>query len=175
MANDGETSTKLEAAEAGKVNRKELRAAPVVVVGVARTKADMEVKAASADHTEVVEVMEEEEVLLPAGMDNSQEATQAGTTHKARAVDPASQAKVVGIINRLRAADTGSLRKATIPMDSKAAMIPSLALEDQMRIRHRFFSRYPGYLVVFAPRRGRSSNRSSAGKLASQSAVDGVR
>jgi hypothetical protein len=131
----------------------------------------MEARAASVDHTGLVEDMEEQAAAVE-DTDNRLEATQAGTTHRARAVDSVSKVKVVGIISKLRAADTVSLRRATTPMDSRAAMILSLGLEDGMSARHRFFSRYPGYLVVVAPRRGRSSMCSS--RKVSQPDVDGV-
>ena len=161
-----------EAAEgAGRHNKREVRAAPLVVGGVARMKADM-AKATSADHTRLVEVMEEEEQQA-ADTDNSLEATQADTTHRTRAV-AASVSKVkVGIISKVKVADTVNPRKATTPMDSKADMIPSLALKDQMRGRHGFFSRYPGYFVVAASRRGRSLIRSSR-KVSKPNSIDGV-
>lgn len=164
VASHGQATMKEATEEACRHNTVQVRAALPVAAGVARMKTDM-AKAVLAHHTGVVEegmeVEEQEEEpqhqQQAAGTDNSLEATQADTTHRTSAAVAASLPKPeVAIISQAKVADTVSPHQVTIPMDSKVDMIHSLALKDQRRRRHAFFSRYPGYLLVAASRRGRS-------------------
>jgi hypothetical protein len=116
-------------AEVGRHNMTEVLAAKVVVDGAARTLADTELKMAA--RTEEVEDMERVtdnrlEIMVVV---ITRKPNLALITSKGRA-GTTSKIKVVGII---RAADTVSLRRETIRMGNKAAMILSLVLEVQVR------------------------------------------
>ena len=141
-AEDSVVSTKEQAVvEDGRRRMMEILAARAVVVGAARTMADMALKAISADRMEVVEDMGEEVVVV--GMDRHPELTEADTIPKVRPARTPSRARVVGTTSRHRVVRTINHHREAIPTGSKAAMILSLVLEDRTFGRRRFFPRYP--------------------------------
>ncbi len=108
----------------GQDNRREVLA---VEAGAVKMKADMEAQGISAGRTAAAAAVEDTGEV---GMDSNLEPTEAGTTHKVRAVDTASKGRAVGTASKLKVVHMVSNRRATIPTDNKAAMILSLALED---------------------------------------------
>lgn len=116
-------------AEVGRHKMTEVLAAKVVEDGAARTLADTELKTAA--RTEEVEDMEwvTDSHLQIMVVVTTRKPNLVLITSKDRA-GTTSKIKVVGII---RAADTVSLRRETIRMGNKAAMILSLVLEVRVR------------------------------------------